>query len=68
MRTMKLMPGRRDLQSQSQNTGSPRISCATILASELDLLETALRYLSYTAFLSEMPEASIACLTAAERS
>jgi hypothetical protein len=57
----------RDLRSQSQNTGSPRISCATILASELDLPETALRYPSYAAVLSEMLEASMACLTATKK-
>jgi hypothetical protein len=68
MRKMKSMWGHRDLQSQSQNTGSPRISCATILASELDLSETALRYPSYAAFLLEILEASIARLTAAESS
>jgi hypothetical protein len=40
------------------------MSCATILASELDLPETALRYPSYAAVLSVMLEASMARLTA----
>lgn len=37
-----------------------------ILASELDLPETALMYPSYAAFLSEMVEVPIARLTAVE--
>ena len=42
------------------------MSCATILASELDFPEAALRYPSYAAVLSEILEASMACLTATE--
>lgn len=43
------------------------MSCATILASELDFPETAFRYPSYAPALSEMLETSIARFTATKK-